>query len=172
MKNGSLDIVCQKCGSCAQFHAPFQFFTKRKFRTLPEGARAWGDLVVTEVFPSEFTWKKPLSEKPVFHHSYAEKGFGYTLNHIGKVSCTSCNTFHKSEIKWPDAAYWRWKENRSEIVARNLEHAIDIYKFLSSEVRTPSLKPSLRSLTTQNMKRSTSNKIARAMALDLMEAIS
>lgn len=171
MKNHSLDIACPHCGECAQFHEPFQFLTKRKFRSAPEGFHIWGRLMVKEVFPNDFPWEKPKSDRPLFHHSWQEQGDGYTLNHQGMISCPSCDIFEKSEIRWPDSAFWKWEENGSEVVARNIDHAIEIYHFLSSAKRTPNRKPSLRSLTTQNMKRSTSIKIAETMERDLAEAI-
>ncbi|EPX78376.1 YbaK/prolyl-tRNA synthetase associated region [Salipiger mucosus DSM 16094] len=61
--------------------------------------------MVEELYPDQFTWKQPESERPLFHYSSDEDGPGYHLNHRGIVECETCATSRKATIRWPEAAY-------------------------------------------------------------------
>ncbi|EPX78374.1 hypothetical protein Salmuc_03990 [Salipiger mucosus DSM 16094] len=123
--------------------------------------------MVEELYPDQFTWKQPESERPLFHYSSDEDGPGYHLNHRGIVECETCATSRKATIRWPEAAYWQWEVSGHPLVARNRAHAEQILDFLRERNRSPNRRPSLRRIPTQLLTKRLAPEVRRRVGRDL-----
>ena len=170
MKIHPLEIVCHECRGLAQFHEPFRFARVRKFGSQSKRSHRWGRLSVEELFPNDFPWVQPPSETPSFRHHPNDPGDGYLLNHQGMVECSKCRLIAPIQMNWPEDAYWRWIVVGEILVARNREHAKEIYDFLSGSLRAPNRKPSLRHIPSVMLKSDVSTRLAKRILRDLVAA--
>ncbi|WP_353471923.1 hypothetical protein PVT71_11505 [Salipiger sp. H15] len=168
MKMHPLEIVCPECGGLAQFHEPFRFVRVRKFGSTSRRAHMWGRLAVEELFPKEFPWEQPSSDTPSFRYDPKEPGDGYLFNHRGMLECSKCRKIAPTKIIWPDSAYWRWIAEGELLVARNRDHANEIYEFLVGALRSPNRRPSLRHIPSVMLTNKVSSQLAKKILRDLV----
>lgn len=168
MNTPAVEIVCPHCRGCASFHEPFRFHPARRYTTLPKNGHRWGRLVVEELYPEDFKWDRPESEKAAFRHSADDEGEGYLLNHHGMLDCPSCQAFEPIRIEWPQDAYWRWIAAGEILVARNKAHAQEIHDFLTDSQRPANRPPNLRHIKTAMLTAPVWPELAGSILRDLM----
>ncbi|WP_226629078.1 hypothetical protein [Alloyangia pacifica] len=170
MKVPAVEVKCPNCGGCAKFHEPFRFYHARRYGSAPKNAHRWGRLIVEEIFPNDFKWEQPEGETPSFRHYPTDPGEGYLFNHRGMLECPQCRAIEPTEIHWPEAAYWRWIAAGEILVARNREHAKEIYEFLAGSHRPPNRRPSLRSIPSVMLTKQVWPELAQTILRDLVAA--